>query len=319
MVETIVPSNNIKHEILSAYCSVYTMTGDGDSSSTVYTIFPGVSVVYNDFHTAECNSNLRYTDHVISIDHCAEGCIEWEHDDGSFCYLLDGDIQISAKTDHLNRYGFPVSHYHGVTVNFFLPQAQESLKRAFPSIDLDWESLWRRCHEKRDVFIRRSESTVQSFFQDLYRHRENADPDVLKLKIMELLLFITKTELTKIEVQKPYFHPAQVRKVRAIKEYLCENTDRMITTAELSADFDLSLSALRSCFKAIYGQPVNTFIRQYRLQKAALLLRTGEMSVTDVALEVGYESLSKFISVFKAVYGTTPLKHRKQNKETEHF
>jgi AraC-like DNA-binding protein len=310
MIETIVPSNNVSHEALSETCSVYTMT-DGDGSSTVHTLFPGVSVVYNDFHVKECVSNLRYADQLISIDHCAEGCIEWEHDDGSFCYLWEGDIQISAKTDHLGRYGFPVNHYHGVTVNFFLPQAQESLQQAFSGITLDWKALWNHCHAKKNIFIRRSESTVQGFFQDLYRHREDIDPDVLKLEIMKLLLFVTKTELTKIEVEKPYFNPVQVRKVRQIKDYLCENTDRIITAAELSADYEISVSALRACFKAMYGKPIACFIRQYRLQKASELLRTSEMSVTDIALEVGYESLSKFISVFKTAYGTTPLKHRK--------
>ena len=44
------------------------------------------------------------------------------------------------------------------------------------------------------------------------------------------------------------------------------------TIAELSERFSVPATALKECFKSIYGQPINTYMRNFRMDQAALLL-----------------------------------------------
>ena len=61
---------------------------------------------------------------------------------------------------------------------------------------------------------------------------------------------------------------------------------------------------MKECFKSVYGQPVNTYMRSLRMDRAALLLRQEpQASVTEIAGRVGYDSASKFAAAFKDTKG----------------
>ncbi|WP_162794095.1 ATP-binding protein [Runella rosea] len=63
---------------------------------------------------------------------------------------------------------------------------------------------------------------------------------------------------------------------------------------------------LRRKLKAITGQTVTVFVRNYRLEKAAELLRSRAGTVSDIAYQVGFESLPYFSKVFQERFGKTP-------------
>ena len=54
------------------------------------------------------------------------------------------------------------------------------------------------------------------------------------------------------------------------------------------------------------------FLNEIRLQKATELLRTTELSVAQIAYEVGFNNLSNFNRTFKLVKGSTPLIERRK-------
>jgi AraC-like DNA-binding protein len=320
MIEAIISSNHIEKECVSADCAVCRLAEIPEKcESAVYTAFHGIAVVYNDFHTGECKSNLNYTEKMISIDHCAEGRIEWEHDDGSFCYLGERDVQISVKTDHVNAYRFPTNHYHGITVNIFIERAAVDLKKFFPLFTVDLTELWKRYSSKKDFFVLRSEKTMQDIFSDLYQNKENIQMDYLRIKVMELLMALCKMKSTDTLTDKPYFKRSHVEKVKAVKEYLCEHTDNKITLQGLAVQFAIPAAILKDCFKAMYGQSLYAFIKQFRLQKAAHLLKTTEQSITYIAGEIGYENPSKFTAAFKNRFTVTPFQYRKKFNKTDCF
>lgn len=63
---------------------------------------------------------------------------------------------------------------------------------------------------------------------------------------------------------------------------------------------------LSRTFSKETGQTIPQYVRQLRMEKAAGLLRTGRYNVTEVALEVGYNSLSHFSQTFHQTYGCCP-------------
>jgi AraC family transcriptional regulator len=54
------------------------------------------------------------------------------------------------------------------------------------------------------------------------------------------------------------------------------------------------------------GQSMAAYLRKLRLERAALLLRSGDCNVTEAAFEVGYNSLSHFTVAFRQMFGCCP-------------
>ena len=75
-------------------CSVYQMKNEtGDGTATYYEVYPGVGVMYNDFHMEHCPSRkFEQNTHTFAIHHCREGRVEWEVSNGAYLYLASGDI-----------------------------------------------------------------------------------------------------------------------------------------------------------------------------------------------------------------------------------
>ena len=116
---------------------------------------------------------------------------------------------------------------------------------------------------------------------------------------------------TVLGVEHPYFYKTQVEKVKAIMAFMTKNPERHFTMEELSAQYDISVSALKQCFKGVYGTAIYTYMRNYRMDLATTLLTQTDEPITTIAGKVGYTNTSKFSEAFKKVKGKTPLEYRK--------
>ena len=81
----------------------------------------------------------------------------------------------------------------------------------------------------------------------------------------------------------------------------------VLTLARTSA---VSRSAFMARFTAVFGQSPMNVLRNLRMQRAAVLLTTGELPIDSVASEVGYASRSSFVRAFQKTYGSHPSKYR---------
>jgi transcriptional regulator GlxA family with amidase domain len=58
--------------------------------------------------------------------------------------------------------------------------------------------------------------------------------------------------------------------------------------------------------KALINVSPSDFIRTYRLQKAKSLLATSDLTVSEVAWQVGYKDVSHFSRSFHELFGFSP-------------
>jgi AraC-like DNA-binding protein len=75
---------------------------------------------------------------------------------------------------------------------------------------------------------------------------------------------------------------------------------------ELGKKIGCSHFYLSRIFSAQTGQTITQYLRQLRMERAAELLKSREYNVTEVALEVGYNSLSHFSAAFQETFGCCP-------------
>lgn len=93
-----------------------------------------------------------------------------------------------------------------------------------------------------------------------------------------------------------------------------EHLDTKETLKSMAIRYGMSLTALKDCFKAVYGKPIHAFQREYKMQAATRLLVTTEMSVAEISGRLGYENPNKFSTAFKEVLGLSPSEYRKKRK-----
>ena len=68
-------------------------------------------------------------------------------------------------------------------------------------------------------------------------------------------------------------------------------------------------------FKATFGSSFHQALNQQRIQSACILLKETNMSVSEIAQEVGLPECKSFCRIFKKIISSTPGQYRKQNTE----
>jgi len=95
-------------------------------------------------------------------------------------------------------------------------------------------------------------------------------------------------------------------RVEAVRSILRRNLSETPALERIAREVGCSPFYLSRTFSKETGQTIPQYLRQLRLDKAAELLRTGRFNVTEVALEVGYNSLSHFSQAFHQAFGCCP-------------
>ena len=85
---------------------------------------------------------------------------------------------------------------------------------------------------------------------------------------------------------------------------------RPLDVAELARAALMSTAHFSRQFRAAYGETPYGYLMTRRIERAQLLLRNGDLSVTDVCLAVGCTSLGSFSARFTQVVGETPTAYR---------
>ncbi|MDF1553228.1 MAG: AraC family transcriptional regulator [Deferrisomatales bacterium] len=95
-------------------------------------------------------------------------------------------------------------------------------------------------------------------------------------------------------------------RARSALAYLRRNLERKVRIGEAAAHAGLSARTLHRLFLREVGLPPRRILSLLRVSKARDLLASGNCTVTEAAWEVGYDSLSQFIAVFRQVTGQLP-------------
>lgn len=293
-------------------CQVYQVKNEtGEGTMAIYEVFPGAIVMYNDFHLAYYNSAFQTQQDLLCIDYCREGRLEYAVGQDAYSYVAAGDLKLDRRLEHKGHFAFPLSHYHGISIGLLLPLAAQEVGRMMGAYPLDLRGLQKKLCPNAHPRVIHGAPSIDHIFQELYAVPEQIKMPYFRVKIMELLLYLEALEPGN-EAERPYFYRSQVEAVKAARAYLTSHLERHVTLEELSKRFQLPLTTLKACFKTVFGSPVNTYMRHYRMDRAALLLRQEPAaSVMEIAGRVGYDSASKFAAAFKAVKGVTPLEYRR--------
>ena len=284
-------------------------SGVGDI--TLYHVFPGIELVYNDMHMAYCNQNQKPASAILEINYCIEGrseCLFGEH---QYCYMAAGDLSFCSLQDHAHQSEFPTSHYHGITITVDFSRITTEMSNILTLLSVNLEQI-KTLSQMRDFTIIRANPSVRHIFSELYQIPENIRQGYIRVKVLELLLILTGMNPEDDCSEHAHFSEMQIRIIKEMHAFLMEHFNEHHTIAELSERFELSPTVLKKCFKGVYGSSIYSYMKQYRLQVAERLLKESTITVNEIATQIGYLNPNKFTAAFNAAYGMPPTSYRKK-------
>ncbi len=306
-LSAVIPEDN------DGYCTVYKMDcADGLGLMTVYQVYPGIQLIYNDFEATSCYWDGNIDKNILEINHCREGREGCRLASGSCLYLGEGDLSIHTMDNCAAEMSFPLKHYRGISVVINLSMVMRNPPEILSDSGIDILQFKDKFCSGGNCFIMRAKDEIEHIFSELYSVPDCLQKPYFRLKVQELLLFLCMVDVSQ-EKQRELYTSPQVEIIKTIHKRLTSNLQERPTIEDLSKEYLINTTTLKDTFKGIYGQPIGTYMKEYRIRQAAILLRQTQATIAEIANQVGYENQSKFATAFRDVLKISPAEYRKQN------
>jgi AraC family transcriptional regulator, melibiose operon regulatory protein len=233
--------------------------------------------------------------------------------------LEQGDIMI---LDGLTRHcasTLPAYPYIRTTIEF-LPEFIEPVL-----VSLQASRLLSLFQELNNSLIRlkdkRNLSTLEEYMVTLHRmmERTKEKPTNTTLWEGEIKVFVT---LILYEVYRLSYQPAvDLRRKQTLKErqleriihWIHDHYMEKITLKRIADELAINKHYISHLFREITGITARQYILNYRLDQARYLLELNpEQPISEIALQVGFESIPHFSRLFRQHFNVSPSTYRKQ-------
>lgn len=165
---------------------------------------------------------------------------------------------------------------------------------------------------ERPIFNVPSESNLEDFYEDLKAAYETRGSDVHGQSVLyrilaDLIRFSPETG----ERRKP--SASREGYIRKSIEFIESSYSQKISVLEIARFVGLDRTYLSGLFKEQFGVSLQSFLLEYRMNRAAELLQNPELTVSDVSRSVGYTDPFLFSKMFKKFIGLAPSVFREES------
>ena len=283
---------------------------DGNGEIHCFRIFDGVSVMLMQLEMGSY-TEIRTQVGVLEVNFCINGRFETSFSMRSHVLLKPGDMAISCY-DGLHgtksESHFPLGYYEGICLEVNPEAASGWIAQHAPAFHVDFSALKQNLLDSKWYMVGSAGSRCEHVFRELYESASYADHTVLQLKVLELLLLLER--IPQESGMDSYYSAEQTLLAHHLRDHLLTNREGYVSLAQLAAEHAISVSHLQKLFKQTYGMPVYHYIKEYRLEQAAVELVRSRKPITEIAQHAGYDNASKFSESFKKRYGKTPSRYR---------
>jgi len=147
---------------------------------------------------------------------------------------------------------------------------------------------------------------------DEMKNQKSGYKGMVIAKLIELFTFIIR-KMENTEYSNS-FNKSRIRanhKIEEIADFISSHYSENISIEDLSEKFYMSKYHLCRTFKKYTGFTINEYININRIMQAKKLLTDSNISISKIAEQTGYQSLTNFGKVFKQYMGKRPTDFRK--------
>jgi len=283
-----------------------------DSRGERIPLYTGIDLFYTDVVSDSYSVQHEALAHIMQINYCRAGQVSWRTQSGNSIFLNPGDFSVHTLdvcTD--SSFYFPTGQYQGFTICIDLQEVFDHPPELIAEAGVFDGILQEKfCRNNAISFLAGNEHS-ESIFAGFYDQPEKLKFSYQRIKVLELLLYLTQMEFAP-QNRLTEYQSKQIEIVREIHNQLLQHMEQRVTIEELSKQYLINPTTLKSAFKAVYGASLAAHIKEHRMEQAAKMLRETDMSVAEIAQAVGYDSQSKFTTAFKAFFQVLPREYRKK-------
>lgn len=288
---------------------------NGKGSIHLYPILDGVSAMLMQLEM-QSYTEIRNEINVLEINFCVNGRFETSFSTRDHVLIKPGDMAIScydgihgAESESL----FPLGYYEGICLEVCPEAAQPWIEKNASAFGIDFDCLKQNLLDGRWYMYGHAGPRCEHIFRELYENASLWDMPILQLKTLELLMLLSR--IPRCQTETLYYSSKQAELARHLRDHLLTGCDAYVSLDRLAAEHGISVSHLQKLFKKFYGVPVYRYVKEYRLERAAVELVQTKRPITEIAQRAGYDNASKFTEAFKKRYGLTPSQYRAKRND----
>ena len=233
------------------------------------------------------------------------------------CYIIEGDgvTEIGDKKFYFKAGDLlyfppkvPITQKHSKKsykfyyIAFYGGQSQTLLERANISLT-------------NIVITPDNPAFFQTCFKKIYRYfYKDCFLSIFKANIVFAQILCRLFE--DIPDNKSIFNPNKLNLVEQAREYIHNNYNTDITVTNICRNLYTNRSYLTTLFKKICGISLKKYIINYRIDKAQYLILHTNLSISQIAENVGFLDYVCFYRSFLSKVGCSPQTYRKENKKS---
>lgn len=231
-------------------------------------------------------------------------------------YLVTGGDLILVDTNrvHMTRSISEQDRYHDRIILYVADARMREFDAKYPSLQLvqffkEECGVFKLTQKQQDRYMMMYDKVHDEF----ERGGEYA-PIAIELEVINYLIELLRDDYQKSPVQhagQSAGQKSQYHTFYTIAEYISENFDKPLTLEGLAKQFYLSKYHLSRTFKEITGVGFTEYMNVLRIQRSKQLLEQTGMSISEIAMEVGFNSISYFEKLFRLYMNISPLQYRK--------
>lgn len=291
------------------------MTCEAHKMTEEIEVYPGIVLSYDSYRSNQECCCHEADDQVMEINYCHDGRVGWTMDNHMSLYLGAEDVSVHLKSWCADsQRSFPLGYYEGISVALDFHILRKQCPPVLSEAGFCAENVYEKFASQNKPIVLEADRDLDSIFHSLFHSQERYRRALARLKMQELLLYLDQAEL-KEENTGILYGAEQTDLIRRIHQQLTEHIDRRYTIEELSKQYLMNTSTLKAVFKAVYGKPIATYMKEYRIRQAMRLLQTTQYSIAEIAQMVGYETQGKFAAAFKKITCQLPREYRRMNQE----
>lgn len=221
---------------------------------------------------------------------------------GEGIFINTGCVHMSRSRENcpaqylcLNIHPHMLSFFHGSVMEqkYFLPFIQN---KKIQAVELRPASSWQKqILDLQFEISRLMKKKLKGYELEIY---------IQMLQLWKLLILNTDIPDTAAAPSPRY------GEVKKIITYIHENYDRHISLEEIAQQIHMSKGGCCRIFKKMLNCTISDYLTEYRLQKSIELLENTELSVTQIAYDTGFATVSYFIKRFREIKHMTPGDYR---------
>ena len=157
---------------------------------------------------------------------------------------------------------------------------------------------------------------IERWVQDL----TSPNPEAELLVMLEMQARITRFAMSYVQncddKSPAGVAASKLSKVEQMACFIAKNYTQKVTVQQVAEEVGLKPNYAMNLFQKTFGTTLISHLTQHRLSHAQRLLTTTEEAITEVALQSGFQSISRFNDVFNQAFGCSPRGYRKLHEET---